>query len=83
MCKDEQKIKCSVAKSYRVECNSGSKYFVCKDKAAAYFDYMSTLGFDATMWFMRIYYDEIGLIVKGEQILLQAETDDEIFEPSY
>ena len=80
MSKKNREIKCSVAKSYRVECNSGCKYFICKNKATAYFDYMSTLGFDVTMWFVRIYYDESGLIAKGEQILLQAETDDELYE---
>lgn len=59
---------------FRVECNRGSKYFLSEDKASAYFDYMTTCGFDTELWLVRHFYDEHGTLVKGEQVLLERET---------
>lgn len=78
MCKMKGAQRNAVVQFYRVECNRGSKYFADEDKASAYFDYKTACGFDAELWLVRRYYDEQGTLVKGEQVLLESESDDGI-----
>lgn len=78
MCKMKGAQRNAVVQLYRVECNHGSKYFADEDKASAYFDYKIACGFEADLWLVRRYYDEQGTLVKGEQVLLESESDDSI-----
>lgn len=66
----------AILQCFRVECNNGNKTFADEDRAMAYFDYMSALGFSVEMWIVVLHYDEHGALSKGEQRLLAVETPD-------
>ncbi len=68
----------AVLKTYRVECNHGSKYFSDCDKASAYYEYLQAQKLDAELWVVMLYYDAEGELVKGVQKLLSAESGDGI-----
>ncbi len=65
----------AVVQYYRVECNHGNKFFSDEEQATAYFDYKSACGFDVELWMVLRFYDGQGKLIKGEQRLLEAETD--------
>ena len=79
MCKVAEIKSKAVVQVFRVECNHGNKYFADKYKASAYFDYMTTCGYEAEYWEVQYHYDESGMLVKAEQFLIKADTDDELF----
>ena len=66
----------AVVQYYRVECNHGNKYFTDEDMAIAYFDYMDACGYDVELWLVRKFYDRCGKLIKAEQQLMEAETDE-------
>ena len=70
----------SVNRSYRVECNCGSKYFADESAAITYFDYMSARGFEAELWIVGLFCDIYGAVIKGSQRLLAIKTPDGITE---
>lgn len=76
MMKRKKQVANSMARSYRVECNHGSKYFVDEDRAKAYHEYLCAQNLDAEFWLVWLYYDASGELVKGVQTLMSVERDE-------
>lgn len=62
----------TVKRTFRVECNRGSKYFDDEARAKAYADYASLAGYESELWSELRCYDESGTLVMAKQKLLEV-----------
>lgn len=56
---------------YRIECNYGSKYFVRKVEAVAYFDYYKSRVLETELWHVRIIKGYDGFLT-ATQVMISA-----------